>query len=111
MRPRKAIGGAVYMYSCVQLASREQKAKVPKAEKSRDVRRMPRFACNGWLHITVVPGSRVLRVSLRHVLKHLPYKDIDLPEKWKKHIEMHARTQTPGQASHGCHKGHGSSRY
>lgn len=86
------------MYSCAQSEEREQKAKVPKAEKSRDTRRMPRFPCAGWLHITASASSNTMQISVKHAVGHQPYLDIELPEEWKAYIREHGRTQTPGQA-------------
>lgn len=58
---------------------------------------MSRFDCNGWLHITVSAKSDVVDIQCKHMLEHLPYVNIDLPDKWKAYIRDNARTQTPGQ--------------
>ena len=61
---------------------------------------MSRFECDGWLHLTVVSNdSNTLEFSLKHKIDHIPYEDIELPEKWKTYIEENARTNTPGQVS------------
>ncbi|KAI9068628.1 hypothetical protein FKP32DRAFT_1561305 [Trametes sanguinea] len=58
---------------------------------------MPRFPCNGWLHVAISPDTNVAEISLKHGLEHVPYLDIELPEKWKAYIREHGRGQTPGQ--------------
>lgn len=71
--------------------------KVPKGDKPRDARRMRRFECDGWLHITVLANSNVVDITCKHNLEHLPYVNIDLPDQWKDYIKENARTHTPGQ--------------
>ncbi|KAI0672613.1 hypothetical protein C8Q78DRAFT_990991 [Trametes maxima] len=84
-------------FSCAQSADREQNPKVPKGPKPRDTRRMERFQCHGWLHLTVSAESDVIEVSLKHREHHKPYKDIELPEEWKTFIKDHARIMSPSQ--------------
>ncbi|KAI0669307.1 hypothetical protein C8Q78DRAFT_992915 [Trametes maxima] len=84
-------------FSCAQSADREQNPKVPKGPKPRDARRMERFQCHGWLHLTVSAESDVIEVSLKHREHHKPYKDIELPEEWKTFIKDHARIMSPSQ--------------
>ncbi|KAI0643906.1 hypothetical protein C8Q79DRAFT_161111 [Trametes meyenii] len=93
---RKRTRDIIFMYSCCQSTAREKKPKVPKGEKARDTRRMQRFECDGWLHITVSPASDIVEVTLKHFEAHLPYDDIDLPDEWKRYIEKQGLTQTPG---------------
>ncbi|CDO76217.1 hypothetical protein BN946_scf184894.g6 [Trametes cinnabarina] len=95
---RKRTGDKVYSFSCAQAAGREHKAKVPKAgKKTRDTRRMDRFPCHGWLHLTVGKLSNVISISLKHALEHVAYVDISLPERWKDFIREQAQKLTPGK--------------
>ncbi|KAJ2970013.1 hypothetical protein NUW54_g12830 [Trametes sanguinea] len=95
---RKRSGEKVYTFSCAQAEGREHKAKVPKADKkARDTRRMDRFPCHGWLHLTVGQQSNVIGLSLRHSVEHVAYVDITLPEKWKQFIREQAQRLTPGK--------------
>ncbi|KAJ8469947.1 hypothetical protein ONZ51_g8667 [Trametes cubensis] len=95
-RRRVRTADSMFLYSCAQSASRAKKGK-DDYEKTRDTQRMPRFQCDGWLHIAVSPNSDVMEISLKHRLEHVPYLDIELPEKWKTYIREHGRGQTPGQ--------------
>ena len=94
---RRRTNNEVFAYSCAQSKEREQKAKVSKGTKPRDSRRMPRFECRGWLHITVSAMSNVMEILLRHEEDHIAYLEQDLPEQWKAYIEEHALKQTPGE--------------
>ncbi|RPD53668.1 hypothetical protein L226DRAFT_517852 [Lentinus tigrinus ALCF2SS1-7] len=62
---RKRSGAMVYSYSCAQSAERAHKEKIPKNERSRDTRRMPRFQCRGWLHLTILPESLVVEIAIK----------------------------------------------
>ncbi|KAI0824110.1 hypothetical protein BC628DRAFT_442238 [Trametes gibbosa] len=68
---RRRTNKEVIAYSCAQSADREKKAKVPKGTRHRDSRRMPRFQCRGWLHVTVSAMSNVMEILLRHEEDHL----------------------------------------
>ncbi|KAI0642153.1 hypothetical protein C8Q79DRAFT_929170 [Trametes meyenii] len=94
---RKRTDEEVHSYSCAQSASREQKAKVPRGEKSRASRRMERSECGGWLHVTAGAESDVMTVCMKHAEQHKPYKDIGLPGKWKKLVRKYASALTPGK--------------
>ncbi|KAI0650125.1 hypothetical protein C8Q79DRAFT_923509 [Trametes meyenii] len=96
---RKRSDEEVHSYSCAQSASREQKAKVPRGEKSRASRRMERSECGGWLHITADAKSDVMTVCMKHGEQHKPYKDIGLPGKWKKLVRKYASALTPGKVT------------
>jgi hypothetical protein len=43
--------------------------------------------CDGWVHIFVVNGDPMVRVTIKHKHKHSSYEDISLPEKWKQFIQ------------------------
>ena len=60
--------------------------------------RMERYECGGWLRITVSEDSPIMTISVKHELAHEPYKDIGLPDEWKRYIEEQVELQTPGQA-------------
>ena len=60
--------------------------------------RMERYECSGWLRITTSEDSPVLKITIKHEMSHEAYKDIGLPDEWKRYIEVNAATQTPGQA-------------
>ena len=82
-----------FSYSCAQSRSR---AECEKEDKKRASRRMERFDCEGWLHITTRRDRRrVVRVKLKHAEKHIPYLDIELPDHWKEYIRENL-DQTPG---------------
>ena len=88
----------VFSFSCAQSKEREHKPKVPKnSEDARSTERMLRFECSGWLHIAAASDSTDMSISIKHDLHHDPYKDIDLPDMWKRYIEEQALVQTPGQ--------------
>ncbi len=72
---------------------------MPKTDKTRDSRRMPRFHCNGWLHIVAGRDIATMDITVKHEVEHVAYKDIYLPDKWKEYIRDNARNQTPGQVS------------
>ena len=85
-------------YSCAQSDQREQKAKVSKPDvKARATRRMPRFPCDGWLHIKTVPQSNMMEITVQHKETHPGYIDRDIPDHWKEYIRKNAGNQTPGQ--------------
>ncbi|KAJ2990392.1 hypothetical protein NUW54_g8481 [Trametes sanguinea] len=86
-----------FWYHCAQSDQREANAKTSGSSKARDTRRMPRFPCNGWLHVTVREHSDIMQISIKHEADHLPYVDITIPTQWKEFIEQHARSQTPGK--------------
>lgn len=98
-RSRKKTTDAVFTYSCAQSRSREPKAKTSKGPRVKmcDTCRMDRYDCGGWLHIAVSNILAVVDIKIKHDESHIGYLDIQLPEKWKKYIEEHARTQTPGE--------------
>ncbi|TFY50628.1 hypothetical protein EVJ58_g10964, partial [Rhodofomes roseus] len=96
-RERVRTADTVYRFSCAQSSEREQKKKTPKTSKPRAARRMERFPCDGWLHVTVASGSTEMILSVKHAVQHLAYVGIDLPDHWKQYIEKHARNQTPGE--------------
>ena len=88
----------VFTFSCAHLQDREQKAKVPKSNP-RDARRMCRFDCDGWLHITLSSATPHAKIEGRHSLSHDIYLDIQLPVEWREFIDENADTHTPGQVS------------
>ena len=53
-------------------------------KQGRDTRRMARFPCNGVLYVTAWNGY--FDCALKHALKHVRYKDITIPEKWRQFI-------------------------
>ena len=53
-------------------------------KQSRDTRRMSRFPCNGSLYVTARDGF--LDCVLKHSLDHIHYKDITIPDEWRKFI-------------------------
>ena len=90
----------MFSYSCAQSDQREHKAKVSKPDtKARATRRMPRFPCDGWLHLKVVPGSDTVEITMQHKDTHPGYIDRDIPEHWKEYIREKAGNQTPGQVT------------
>ncbi|KAI0348907.1 hypothetical protein OH77DRAFT_1465898, partial [Trametes cingulata] len=94
---RKRTKKEVFSFSCAQSVDREHKAKVPKGEKSRVTRRMDRFHCSGWMHLTLDQNSDVVGLSMKHAQEHVAYVDVELPEKWKDYIRQYARTLNPGK--------------
>lgn len=99
MRARTA--DTMFAYSCAQSVDREHKAKASRGENGRDARRMPRFACGGWLYVAISDESDMAasEVKVKHEEDHLAYFNAELPEKWRTYIEENARTQTPGTVS------------
>ena len=53
-------------------------------KQGRDARRMARFPCNGLFYVT--PQDGCIRCVLKHLLDHVPYKDISIPEEWRQYI-------------------------
>lgn len=86
-----------FSYSCAQSTEREHKEKIPKTEGSRATRRMERFPCNGWLHLTITQHSSNVLIDFKHATSHTAYIDTSLPEKWKTYIQEHGKSETPGQ--------------
>jgi len=70
-------------------ASSNNHGKRPKLEpeqgkKSRDARRMSRFPCNRAVYLT--PRNGYIDCVVKHSCNHIRYKDITIPEKWRKYI-------------------------
>ena len=88
----------MFRFSCAQSDSREHKVKVSKSGTTpRETRRMERFPCNGWFHISVHPESDVVGITIKHAMEHEGYRDEDLPEKWKEYIRENAGKMTAAQ--------------
>ena len=83
----KKSGTIQQVFECCQTtASTNNQSKKLKAEpaQGRDVRRMARFPCQGYVYITLHDGF--FDCLLDHPLDHVRYKDISIPEKWKQYI-------------------------
>ena len=77
--------GTTFKYYCAQSADRQKKAK--DSESGRDIRRMKRYECHGWLYVTIKREIQDdARVVIKHHMHHPRYTDISLPEKWQKFI-------------------------
>lgn len=63
---------------------------------------MDRFACKGWLFIAATKASPEMSISIRHDIPHVAYVSTELPEQWKRYIEEHAVSRTPGDVSVYC---------
>ncbi|TCD62121.1 hypothetical protein EIP91_007458 [Steccherinum ochraceum] len=95
---RKRTDDVRFSFACAQSNDRENKKKNPKESGSRDVRRMERYDCHGWLHIILKSGSRTALLKMKHEEPHPPYTDIELPGHWKAYIEEQIKTgATPGE--------------
>lgn len=46
---------------------------------------MARFPCNGYVYVT--PQDGFIEVTLKHLLDHQKYKDIEIPSKWHQFIQ------------------------
>ena len=53
-------------------------------KESRDAHRMLRFPCNRVFHVTAC--DRYLDCELKHLVNHVCYKDIQIPEHWRQFI-------------------------
>ena len=53
-------------------------------KQCRDTRQMARFPCNGVLHVTLLDGY--FDCVLNHLLDHVHYTDITIPDKWREFI-------------------------
>jgi len=64
----------------------DNQIKKPKTQpdQGRDVRRVARFPCHGYLYITL--HDAFFDCVLNHPLDHARYKDISIPEKWREYI-------------------------
>ncbi|KAH8823252.1 hypothetical protein DL96DRAFT_1617044 [Flagelloscypha sp. PMI_526] len=47
---------------------------------------MDGFECHGWLQITVLKGSKMVSIKLKHEDDHVPYRSIDVPPKVKDYV-------------------------
>lgn len=94
-KPQKD-GKETFTYSCCQSSTRVKKAKVAR-DKARATRRRPRFPCGGWLHLTVLPESDVIELTIKHLEVHPPYVDAKIPEEWRAYIEKQAKIQVAGE--------------
>lgn len=95
---RKRTGATEFLYNCAQSVSRQDGLKTTQpGKKPRTTRRMDRFNCEGYLRITVDPGSEEMLITMRHEEEHMPYLDIEIPDAWKEYIEEHAKNETPRQ--------------
>jgi hypothetical protein len=47
---------------------------------------MEGFECHGWLRITILKGSKIVSVKLKHEDDHVPYWSIDIPPKVKEYV-------------------------
>ena len=85
-QPRKC-GTIQRVYECCQTTAssnhHEKKAR-QEPDKVRDARRMPRFDCNGRFYMT--PQAGYIDCALKHLLDHIHYKDIRIPDKWRQFI-------------------------
>ncbi|KAJ7245269.1 hypothetical protein C8J57DRAFT_1082436, partial [Mycena rebaudengoi] len=56
--------------------------------KRRARMKMDRFACDGWLHITVNDEDlELVTVRMTHYRCHTPYVDISIPKEVKETVE------------------------
>ena len=91
------------VYRCCQsTASSNNHDKMPTEDgkQCRDTHRMSCFHCNGLLYMTLQNGY--LDCALQHILKHIPYKDISIPENWRKFIRDNYHSG-PAKVRAPCH--------
>ncbi|KAJ7104671.1 hypothetical protein C8R44DRAFT_551058, partial [Mycena epipterygia] len=80
---------ATYTFYCAQLKGEESKHTLVDDPKKRRARmKMDRFACDGWLHITINDDDlHLATVRMTHYRCHTPYLDISISQDVKKTVE------------------------
>lgn len=88
-------GKSRHTYHCAQYEGRQTPSeagktragkKPPGASRARDT--MDRFACEGWLYVTLLDDSpEIALVSIKHK-SHVPYTDISIPPEVKVWLEQ-----------------------
>ena len=91
----------VVTYFCAQLEGEQTKQKLhTDTNKRRGRTCMDRFACDGWLFITIVHNNNTrIRVRMTHSEAHVHYTDIAISEKIQNIIiEMKNSTSISGES-------------
>lgn len=90
----------VVTYFCAQLEGEQTKQKLhTDTNKRRGRTRMDRFACDGWLFITIVHNNNTrIRVRMTHSEAHVHYTDIAISEKIQ-NIIIEMKNSTPSVVS------------
>ncbi|KAJ7683354.1 hypothetical protein B0H17DRAFT_834078, partial [Mycena rosella] len=90
-KTKSKVADSVYTYTfyCAQLKGEETKNHLAADPKKRRARmKMDRFACDGWLHITVDDAEiSVVTVRMTHHRCHTPYLDISISNEIKETVE------------------------
>ncbi|KAJ7200340.1 hypothetical protein GGX14DRAFT_372334, partial [Mycena pura] len=86
---RSSTAATTYTFFCAQNEKEVTKTRLTDDLRKRRARmKMDRFACNGYLHVTVNPDiPETIRLRVQHHRAHCHYVDISLPDDIKNLVE------------------------